>query len=174
MAHLISVPPECRNCGPMAPEKMAVARGQGSLCKACVTRKTRDWAAKNAATFDAQKRRSYLMKKYGITLDEYEAILASQGGVCAICHNPPSDPRGFKMHVDHDHGTGRVRGILCGSCNSGLGQFKDNVRRLASAIVYLQRRSPLNEPQREAPAEQRTFFDAGLPQEPPSTHRGSA
>ena len=71
---------------------------------------------------------------YGLTPDELQALLA-QHSVCAICH---SDQWGKKGPVvDHDHETGRVRGILCGNCNMGLGRFKDDPLRLARAIAYL-------------------------------------
>jgi hypothetical protein len=57
-----------------------------------------------------------------------------QSGVCAICGDGLATP-----HIDHDHVTGRVRGILCPSCNIGLGRFKDDVSRLKSGIAYLER-----------------------------------
>ncbi|WP_229687322.1 endonuclease VII domain-containing protein [Micromonospora parathelypteridis] len=62
---------------------------------------------------------------------EFPELLAEQGGVCAICGG--ADPQ----HLDHDHRTGWVRGILCFNCNGGLGQFRDSPMRLARAITYL-------------------------------------
>lgn len=76
-----------------------------------------------------------LLRKYGITQDGYEQLLASQGGVCVICKSPPSGDR--LMPVDHDHDTGAIRGILCHPCNIGLGMFRDNPETLAAAIEYL-------------------------------------
>ena len=76
-----------------------------------------------------------LMREFGITLDQYEQLLAEQGGVCAICKSPPPGRR--LMPVDHDHDTGVVRGILCHFCNIGLGMFKDNPKSLSAAIIYL-------------------------------------
>lgn len=87
---------------------------------------------------DACKRwsRNYnLTKTYGITLEKYEEILAAQSGVCAICKNAPTKNR--SLAVDHDHETGAVRGLLCTSCNTGIGQFKDNTQLLLGAIDYL-------------------------------------
>lgn len=80
-------------------------------------------------------RRTLLQKKYGITLEDKEAMIASQGGKCLIC---TSDLDCFThSHVDHDHKTGKVRGILCRFCNLGLGAFKDKIDSLKSAINYL-------------------------------------
>lgn len=68
-----------------------------------------------------------------------EELRRSQDGKCAICRTPEEmAPRG-RLHVDHDHGTHVVRGLLCGNCNCGLGQFKDDPKRLLAAIEYLAR-----------------------------------
>jgi hypothetical protein len=65
------------------------------------------------------------------------ALRARQGGRCAICGVLEADaPRG-RLHLDHDHGSLAVRGLLCGNCNAGLGQFKDDPNRLLAAIEYL-------------------------------------
>ena len=64
-----------------------------------------------------------LRGKYGMGIDEYEHLLQQQGGVCAICHRAPVDRA---LHVDHDHTTGQVRGLLCAGCNIGMGYFNDN------------------------------------------------
>jgi hypothetical protein len=78
-------------------------------------------------------RKSHLKRKYGITLEDFDTLLASQGGGCAICGKPDVD------HVDHDHVTGRVRGILCFRCNVAIGQMDDDCDRLAAAMAYLDR-----------------------------------
>jgi hypothetical protein len=74
------------------------------------------------------------VKRYGITTDHYAALLARQGGTCAICKRPPSARR---LAVDHCHTTGKVRGLLCSPCNVSLGQFGDDPRRLVEAAKYL-------------------------------------
>ena len=74
------------------------------------------------------------MRKFRITLEQYEELLAEQEGGCAICGRPP---RRVSLHVDHDHGTGRVRGLLCFSCNAALGYFGDDGDRLVAAANYL-------------------------------------
>ena len=76
-----------------------------------------------------------LKYKYGITLKEYTNLLEEQNQVCAICSEPCDlKPR---LSVDHDHTTGKLRGLLCDSCNNGLGRFKDNPETLSNAIEYL-------------------------------------
>ena len=75
---------------------------------------------------------------YGITRADKDAMLAAQGGVCAICGT--NDPKGrWPWQVDHNHETGKVRGILCHHCNLTLGNAKENVRRLRLAALYLEK-----------------------------------
>lgn len=79
-------------------------------------------------------RRSLLKTKYGLTPKDYNALLASQGGVCAICRRRPA----HRLCVDHDHQTGKVRGLLCACCNGGVGQFRDDPTLLRLAADYLE------------------------------------
>lgn len=81
------------------------------------------------------QRRSKLKINYGISLEDYDRILAEQGGVCALCKT--DDPGRAYFSVDHDHITLVVRGLLCHNCNVGLGMFKDNVDALRAAVAYL-------------------------------------
>jgi len=74
---------------------------------------------------------------YGLTGEQYTALLEAQGGVCAICKTPPADADRGVLHVDHDHATGRVRGLCCRPCNNGLGHFKDDPNLTAAATAYL-------------------------------------
>lgn len=87
-----------------------------------------------------------LKKKYGLEPGGYEARLAEQGGVCAICSQPEmlmDETTGLtlRLAVDHDHETGEVRGLLCNNCNRALGLLKDSTTVLAAAIRYLLKRS---------------------------------
>jgi hypothetical protein len=82
----------------------------------------------------AYMRRQQLYHKYGLTMADYNAMLAAQDMACAICGQRPQKT----LYVDHDHETGEVRGLLCVRCNTGLGMFRDSIRLLASAIVYLE------------------------------------
>lgn len=77
------------------------------------------------------------IRKYGLTEEKYNEILESQNGVCAICGNECSS--GNNLSVDHCHETDKVRGLLCGKCNKGLGMFKDSIEILEKAIHYLYR-----------------------------------
>lgn len=76
------------------------------------------------------------LRKFGVTLDQYDALIEAQGGVCAICEGPPNG-KDDVFHVDHDHQTGMLRGLLCHSCNTSLGHFRDDVVVLQRAIEYL-------------------------------------
>ncbi|WP_415651065.1 endonuclease VII domain-containing protein [Rhodococcus qingshengii] len=77
----------------------------------------------------------HLRKAYGMTQDEYDQLMDSQGGCCAICKSSDVDV----WHIDHCHTTGRVRGILCPHCNRGLGMFRDQPQFLRDAALYLER-----------------------------------
>lgn len=76
-------------------------------------------------------------KKYGLTNEVFEALLAEQLNACAICEREFINTPYSSPYVDHCHATNRVRGLLCNSCNRALGWFKDNPALLRSAIRYL-------------------------------------
>ena len=80
-----------------------------------------------------------LERTYGITRKEYEDLLKKQEGRCAICNTKtPSKDKSFKrLFIDHCHTTGKVRGLLCSTCNQGLGLLKDDMNLLNNAILYL-------------------------------------
>lgn len=100
--------------------------------------KNREWARRNPDKVRVYQRRHDLRRHFGITEAEYDAILAKQGGACAICKGPQQRAGAKHFAVDHDHATGRVRGLLCSRCNVGVGQFLDSPQRLAAALAYLQ------------------------------------
>lgn len=87
------------------------------------------------AAWSDSHRNSYMKRKFGINLDQYNALLALQGGVCAICGK--KDNR--RLAVDHCHATKKVRGLLCSGCNISVGRFDDSPELLRSAIAYLRR-----------------------------------
>jgi hypothetical protein len=123
--------------------------GHKAMCKSCVAKWAREhrkrnpdirkkqveyakqWRANNPERHAFNHKTSGL-KKYGLTVESYQQLLDSQSGLCAICESVPVNP-----HVDHDHDTGKVRGILCGTCNSGIGYLKDNSSIVEKAALYL-------------------------------------
>lgn len=75
--------------------------------------------------------------KYGIEQNQYDHLVAEQGGLCAICRERPAE------HLDHDHGTGAVRGVLCRTCNTGLGMFGDDPETISRAADYAANSRPV-------------------------------
>lgn len=90
------------------------------------------WASKNPEWVKENSRRQSLRRKYGITLEEFYNKVESQGGCCLIC-----GVYGKKLMVDHDHKTGRIRGIICHNCNMVIGHGKESVEILQKVIKYL-------------------------------------
>ena len=86
-----------------------------------------------------KQRKWHLKITYGLSLEDFNAILENQGGGCAICGNSPDGSCGSRMVVDHCHKTNTVRGILCDLCNTALGKFHDNIGKLEKAIDYLRK-----------------------------------
>lgn len=139
--HLIDdVPLLCKVCGDRKPVT-EMRSDYRHMCKRCFSRKGNQWQLLNPAASARHKRDHHLRRHFGISGAMAEQMLVDQGGVCAICKTAIADKRGFSPHVDHDHSTGVVRGILCFNCNSGLGSFKDDVIRLRAAVAYLKKHS---------------------------------
>ena len=72
-----------------------------------------------------------------MTPEAYLEMLEQQGGVCAVCSNGQKAKGRYRLHIDHDHDTGEIRGLLCGRCNAGLGFFSDNPELVEKALAYL-------------------------------------
>lgn len=86
---------------------------------------------------EAGKQHAYHLKwKFNLTVEQYDEMLAAQNGACYICRGHNKDLR--RLSVDHDHITGKVRGLLCYPCNAGLGYFHDQVSNLRRAADYLE------------------------------------
>jgi len=126
---------ECRSCF------NAYCRSRwanGATNRQAVYERDRRWRQANPVSVALINRRSRLKRKYGITVEEYDAMFVAQGGRCAACDSTDSgDPRFDTFAVDHDHETGKVRGLLCAGCNRALGLVKDNVDTLMSLAAYL-------------------------------------
>jgi hypothetical protein len=162
----------CRYCGETKPINefygdKGAADGHRPECKTCTAERRREWYAKNrrreierviawqrdnperyaerqrqykaSGKKSIADRKSHLKRTYGLTPEQYDEMLAFQGGVCAICREKPG---ALSLHVDHDHTTGAVRGLLCVRCNNALGLFKESHDLFAAAADYLERHDP--------------------------------
>lgn len=105
-----------------------------SECGSLVDANNRDAAIKRYRISVGGNRGAHIKQRYGLSLDEYDAIFRRQYGRCSICKR-----RGQKLYVDHNHATGEVRGLLCRLCNSGIGYLRDDVKLLRAAVEYLER-----------------------------------
>ena len=141
---------ECRKCGETKIRDDFYPRSDRpgsvkSTCKSCDLARNRTWHENNRGHRAAYARQRALAA-FGMTEADYDALLTSQGGGCAICQEPVRDRANNRqgpkaLAVDHCHATGRVRGILCSNCNTLLGLAKDDADRLRAAIQYLESRS---------------------------------
>lgn len=124
--------------------------GLRSDCRECERARARIWQKETQQykrwKIENPERQAVLsekhaMARYGITVEDYQRMLGAQGGVCAICgSDDPKMRKGARQRfcVDHDHETGRVRGLLCMPCNTALGGFRDDPERLRKAVTYLE------------------------------------
>jgi hypothetical protein len=139
--------PECDEVKPIAdfPRNRAQRSGIGTYCKPCHNKIVHANKEKHGGA-----RNYHLRRRYGITVEHFDQMFAEQGGLCAICREAPAE------HVDHDHATNRVRGLLCFNCNGALGQFRDRRDLMLRAIAYLGR--DLQTPVSDMPAFQFAVF----------------
>ncbi len=112
--------------------------------------RNREWSRLRRARFTPEEKRRVaeternrrLVNNFGITAQQYDAMLAEQNGVCAICRKTDGwvgHPSRGRLHVDHDHVTGRVRGLLCSCCNVTLGSLSDDPERIERMLEYVRR-----------------------------------
>ncbi len=135
---------ECKCCG------RTVRRKHYEANRDTYIRKAQEWKRRNPERYAAQQflrrqardrsqirleRDQYLQRTYGLSLPEFEFLVAVQTGRCAICGKDD----GNRLHVDHDHSSGRVRGLLCDSCNRAMGLFHEDPARFEAAGRYLRR-----------------------------------
>jgi hypothetical protein len=92
------------------------------------------WHRENRANNKPKVRDTRLRSAYGITIEQYEQMLVTQGGHCAACLRTPDQEHHGVLHVDHDHVTGAVRGLLCHGCNTALGLMREDPTGLAAYI----------------------------------------
>jgi len=106
-------------------------------CKECQRKASGEWIQKNYSLSQIRDRAKSIKRKYGLTMEAYEFLLSNQKGVCAICFK--SEIGKFQnLAVDHDHKTGKVRGLLCRRCNLGL-SYLDNSEYMSKSTLYLSR-----------------------------------
>ena len=118
----------CLNCKtPQPPEEFYAHRPE---------RKATSYRTKCRTCLNDDAYFNSIRRQFGLSRDDYQRILESQNRVCAICKEPPTTT--MRLAVDHDHQTGKVRGLLCRECNRGLGIFKDLPERLRAAAAYLE------------------------------------
>lgn len=146
---------QCTSCGKYKSLKSGFyingggRKGYNAICKMCRSAQQQVYYIKHKAEYLARSKRYRLEKatqykvsmrrcnlrsEYGISLEDYNILKKNQKGRCAICNKKYSKT----LLVDHDHKTGRVRGLLCRKCNTGLGQFCDNPKLLWQACLYME------------------------------------
>jgi len=104
-----------------------------SKCKPCDIARTSIYHKNNQAKVKKMQLANHRLRRYGLNEEQYNAMILSQNNLCAICNNPSHKT----LHIDHDHVTGRVRGLLCSGCNTGIGFFKEDIATFHKAIEYL-------------------------------------
>lgn len=130
----------CKHCG--IPLTDNFYKSKPNTCKSCVKARARQWAKDNPERRKRSNKADHSRnrdernwkckeRKYGISRGEYEALLQSQDGYCAVCSETEN------LYIDHDHHTGEVRGLLCAKCNTMLGMSDDSPSRLMAGAQYL-------------------------------------
>lgn len=144
----------CNKCAETKPlteffKDKAFKDGHSSICKVCKTKSIYLWRQNNPRKYNggAKKWRDKnpdkqhandIKRHYGLLIDDYNRLLVEQGNGCKICKKQhTADVKRGRLYVDHDHATGKIRGLLCGACNSALGYFCDNIDLLLEAVKYL-------------------------------------
>lgn len=125
----------CSGCHKILPlhqfARAATCRdGRRGACRGCANRAS-------ALRYESVGRERLFLKRYGITINQYDKMLAEQGGACALCGASTPGGRWSRFSVDHCHETGRVRGLLCYGCNSSLGALGDTPEALLRAYRYV-------------------------------------
>lgn len=107
--------------------------------KPLLTEKSRSYYQANKSAIQKRTKEWHIARTYGISLKKFRKMLKNQGNKCAICRSPVPDNPKRRWHVDHNHKTGKIRGILCHNCNVALGHFKENKKVMKRAIKYLEK-----------------------------------
>jgi hypothetical protein len=121
-------PFNCNSCGCLLEDSNWFPSSKKSrhyICKPCHQKQARTWANINDYGLESQA--------------EFDALLKAQNGVCAICKQPETQVNRINLSVDHNHSTGKPRGLLCSVCNRGIGYLKDSVELVGAALDYLKK-----------------------------------
>jgi len=137
--------PKCKTSKPKSEYHSNKRNGDGlqGYCIECFGEINRNYVKKYKPLVQERQKRYFknnreliedkrIQSRHGITASERGEILRRQNGLCAICKSKPA------IHIDHDHVTNKVRGLLCNNCNTGLGMFHDNISFMATGIKYLE------------------------------------
>lgn len=123
----------CKKCGCAEYYELHEKYGIRKRCKAC--QRERMKAIYATEKYKEKHREDDRRRRRGCTPSQYKLLQQSQKGMCAICGKEVNE----QLRADHDHVTGKMRGLLCDNCNWGLGNFKDNIQYLKNAICYLEK-----------------------------------
>ena len=130
---------QCSTCRQLLPLDSFNKLGEHGFqynCRACASLYNKKWGKKNPG--------AKLKQRYNMTIEQKQALVDQQNNACAICKQ--AFKHNLDTHVDHCHGSTKVRGILCLNCNHGLGKFMDSIEILQSAINYLESHAKQNPP----------------------------
>ena len=132
----------CKTCSRACYRQLDYVKAADSARKKVAEVKERKNAQRRIANNPNRKEvnRKNALARYGLTIEDYDRLMLEQDGCCKIClRQPPKE--GWKtvtrLHVDHDHETGKVRALLCNNCNRALGYFQDDPDLLEKAYAYL-------------------------------------
>ena len=134
----------CRVCGKeknlvdefyLSRKNPGLASSYSYECKECTIKRTTNYNKRNSSSVKSQ----YLKRNYGLTFEEFDALLTEQGNACAVCGTTKLTGRHRRFSVDPYKSTGKIRGLLCYRCNTALGLVGDNIHTLKSMIEYLEK-----------------------------------
>lgn len=134
----------CGTCAKLLPldkfyRRADKSRGHRSTCKVCCAKNDRAWRDKNPERITDLIKFRHIKRKYGLTQEQYKALIESTGRKCPLCEKPYEGLNGGRSPaVDHCHKTGKFRHVICKRCNLGLGHFDDNPELLKAAALYLE------------------------------------
>jgi len=125
----------CVKCGVL----FIKTKSKGGRCKPCHAAYSVLWYKKNKKRILKKRRDRHLTVNYGITSETYESLVKKQKGLCVICQTSGQLLKGqhYTLHIDHNHKSGNVRGLLCNKCNGGIGLLGDSIQILKRAVKYL-------------------------------------